>query len=133
MPLVWAHSEYVKLLRSLQDGRVFDAPPQTAQRYIEQGVGSALSIWRFNQKLRTMPAGTTLRLELPAAATVHWSADDWQTKHDIDTEDTGLGVHVVDIETADLLAGTQIKFTFYWPDQSRWEGSDYSIQIRDSE
>ncbi|MFN2292261.1 MAG: glucan 1,4-alpha-glucosidase [Anaerolineae bacterium] len=133
MPLVWAHSEYVKLLRSLHEGRVFDTPPQTAQRYIEQGVGSNLSIWCFNQKLRTMLAGTTLRLEVPAAATVHWTADDWQTKHDTETEDTGLGVHLADIATAELPAGTELKFTFYWPDQSQWEGSDYSIQIRDNE
>jgi glucoamylase len=32
MPLVWAHAEHVKLLRSLRDGRVFDLPPQTVQR-----------------------------------------------------------------------------------------------------
>ena len=29
MPLVWAHAEYVKLRRSLEDGQVFDMPPQT--------------------------------------------------------------------------------------------------------
>ena len=29
MPLVWAHAEHIKLLRSLADGRVFDMPPQT--------------------------------------------------------------------------------------------------------
>mgnify|MGYP000312505887 CR=1 FL=1 len=32
MPLVWAHAEYVKLLRSLRDGQVFDMPPQGVQR-----------------------------------------------------------------------------------------------------
>ena len=32
-PLVWAHSEYVKLRRSLRDGKIFDQPPQTVQRY----------------------------------------------------------------------------------------------------
>lgn len=34
MPLVWAHAEHLKLLRSLHDGRVFDMPPQTVQRYL---------------------------------------------------------------------------------------------------
>ncbi|HEV2691020.1 MAG TPA: glycoside hydrolase family 15 protein, partial [Bryobacteraceae bacterium] len=33
-PLVWAHSEYVKLRRSLRDGKVFDQPPQPVQRYL---------------------------------------------------------------------------------------------------
>ena len=29
MPLVWAHAEHIKLLRSLADGQVYDMPPQT--------------------------------------------------------------------------------------------------------
>ncbi len=36
MPLVWAHAEYVKLLRSLIDGKVFDTPEQTVQRYLRK-------------------------------------------------------------------------------------------------
>ena len=35
MPLVWAHSEYVKLLRSLKERRVFDCPPQALARYVK--------------------------------------------------------------------------------------------------
>ena len=33
-PLLWAHGEYIKLRRSIRDGRVFDAPPQTFRRYL---------------------------------------------------------------------------------------------------
>jgi glucoamylase len=32
-PLLWAHGEYIKLRRSIRDGHVFDAPPQTVTRY----------------------------------------------------------------------------------------------------
>ena len=34
MPLVWAHSEYLKLLRSADDGRVFDCIPIVEDRYV---------------------------------------------------------------------------------------------------
>ncbi len=52
MPLVWAHAEYLKLVHSLADGRVFDMPPQTHERYVRRRTkSSALRIWRFNQKL----------------------------------------------------------------------------------
>ncbi|MDQ6912487.1 MAG: glycoside hydrolase family 15 protein [Verrucomicrobiota bacterium] len=34
MPLVWAHAEYIKLARSIRDGKVFDMPPATAERYL---------------------------------------------------------------------------------------------------
>ncbi len=86
MPLVWAHSEYVKLCRSLMDGKVFDMPPQTVQRYIVDKVGSRFAPWRYNNKCQVMPAGMILRLEVQDAADVHWSIDDWETervtKHD---------------------------------------------------
>ena len=34
MPLMWAHAEYIKLLRSVADGRVFDLIPEVAERYL---------------------------------------------------------------------------------------------------
>ena len=43
MPLVWAHAEYIKLLRSLHEGRVWDLPPQTVERYQRKKHGSELS------------------------------------------------------------------------------------------
>ena len=67
-PLVWAHSQYIKLVRSLQDGRIFDQPAQTVKRYrIEQRRAIYWS-WRFNNKCRKMPASKTLGIELPAPA-----------------------------------------------------------------
>ena len=57
MPLVWAHAEYLKLRRSLRDGRVFDLPPQTVQRYLTEKTVSPRMVWRFNHKIRSMPAG----------------------------------------------------------------------------
>ncbi len=47
MPLVWAHAEYVKLRRSLRDGRLFDTPPQTVQRYQVEKTGSPNAIWHL--------------------------------------------------------------------------------------
>jgi glucoamylase len=35
MPLVWAHAEHIKLLRSIRDGAVFDMPPQPLERYVK--------------------------------------------------------------------------------------------------
>ena len=34
VPLLWAHAEYIKLLRSVREGRVFDLVPEVADRYI---------------------------------------------------------------------------------------------------
>jgi glucoamylase len=129
MPLVWAHAEYIKLRRSIQDGSVFDTPRQTVQRYLVDKIGSSHAIWRFNHKCRAMTATKTLRIELLTPATVHWGVGDWKDIFDVETCDTGMGVHVADLPTETFPAGTRIRFTFCWRDSARWEGRDFSVDI----
>jgi len=129
MPLVWAHAEYIKLCRSLRDGAVFDLPPQPWQRYVEQQTPSSLWMWRFNHRIRSMPRGRTLRIEVLSPALIHWSADDWNTTRDVRTRNTGLGIHLVDLDTPALPAGTTICFTMRWEDSGTWEGTDHAIRI----
>ena len=129
MPLVWAHAEYIKLVRSLRDGHVFDLPPQTVKRYLTEKTVSSRVIWRFHHKIRSLPAGKTLRIETLASAIIHWSADEWKTVQDVKTRDIGLGIHFVDLLTQSLPEGKQIKFTFYWPEADRWEGSDFTVCV----
>jgi glucoamylase len=129
MPLVWAHAEYLKLVRSLSDGRVFDTPPQGVERYLIGRTGSRLAPWRFNHKAREMPRGRVLRVETLAPAMVHWSADGWRTVRDDATVDSGLGVHYADLPTAELGPGASVVITFYWPGASRWAGVDFSVRV----
>lgn len=129
MPLAWAHAEYVKLLRSLADGRVFDTPPQPVARYQRNRTASPLAIWRFNHRTRSFTQGRTLRLEVLAPARVRWSADGWRSHDDRATRDTGVGLHFVDLPTAELAAGVVLDFTFYWPDAARWEGQDFTVTV----
>lgn len=129
MPLVWAHAEYVKLRRSLHDGRVFDMPPQPVGRYVRKHTVSPHHPWRFNLKSRSLPAGKTLRVEVLAPAVVRWSADGWQTTHDTPTRDTGWGVHLVDLPTTALAEGTTIVFTFRWTQDDRWEGKNFEVRV----
>jgi len=128
-PLVWAHSEYIKLRRSLRDGKIFDQPPQTVRRYLLEKVQPQTCGWRFNNKHRTLPRGKTLRLMLLTPALVHWSLDGWKTSQDTNARDTGLGIYRLDLPTASLPVGSQVVFTFYWPQENRWEGKDYSVTV----
>jgi len=129
MPLVWAHAEYVKLCRSIEEGQVFDMPPQCVERYQTQKVGSRLALWRFNHKCREMPAGRILRVEVLNPAVVHWTSDGWRTVHDTQTRDTGLGLHVADLPTDAVPPGGRMGFTFYWSLASRWEGTDFDVVV----
>ena len=128
-PLVWAHSEYIKLVRSLKDGKIFDQPPQTAKRYCLEQRKAVYWSWRFNNKCRTVPQGKDLRIALLAPATVRWSDDDWSTVHDTQTQDSNIGIYFADLPTRALEAERTVVFTFYWPDAQKWEGSDFSVIV----
>ncbi|HTR80875.1 MAG TPA: glucan 1,4-alpha-glucosidase [Bacteroidota bacterium] len=129
MPLVWAHAEYIKLCRSLRDGKVFDRPSQTTQRYITEKKGSRFALWRFSHKCRSIPAKKTLRVEVRSPAVIHWTPDDWKTIADIETRDSGIGLHIADLPTMDLPSGSAARFTFFWKDAKRWEGTDFEVKI----
>lgn len=132
MPLAWAHSELVKLVRSLHDGRVFDMPPQTVRRYVRDRVPAAVAVWGFNNKLREVVVGRNLRIDARAPARVRWSTDEWHTTNDSDTLETGLGVWTVELPSNRLATGTRVHFTFYWTEADRWEGADFCVAVVDA-
>ncbi len=129
MPLVWVHAEHIKLLRSLRERRVFDMPPHPVQRYLEDHKHSPYFLWRFNHQVCWLSQGKQLRIEITAAARIHWSADDWTTTYDIETHATGLGNHFADLPTESLRVGAKIAFTFYWLQANRWEGVNFEINV----
>ncbi|HTW72922.1 MAG TPA: glucan 1,4-alpha-glucosidase [Acetobacteraceae bacterium] len=109
MPLVWAHAEHIKLLRSLADGAVFDLPPQPVRRYQREQRKPRVQPWRPDWRTETIAAGRVLRVDLPEPAVVAWSTDDWKTRTEVPTRDTGLGVHV-----AELPGGPSGGIVFTW-------------------
>ncbi len=129
MPLVWAHAEYIKLRRSLIDGRVFDTPPQTIERYQKNKISSHYTIWRYNHKCRKVPTGNTLRIEVLDPAVIHWSLDNWKTSRDDNAQDTDIGIHVIDLPTAKITGKEILTFTIFWSETKKWEGMNFTIQI----
>jgi glucoamylase len=104
-------------------------PSQTVQRYLSEKTTSPRKVWRFNHKLRSMPAGKNLRIETLTPSVIHWSDDDWTTIKDVKTHDVGLGIHFADLPTNALSEGNQVKFTFHWTEADRWEGKDFIVYV----
>ncbi len=129
MPLVWAHAEYLKLCRSLEDKQVYDMPSQTTKRFLRVHKPCSLTVWAFNHKVRTLPLGHQLRLFLPSAARVRWTTDEWKTAKARATRDSTLGVHVVNLATRQLQLGIRILFRFQWGNNEQWDGTEYSIDV----
>jgi glucoamylase len=128
-PLCWAHAEYIKLLRSRRDARVFDCPEPVWDRYIRRGVRSALTVWKFNHKVRTAPASGRLRIEVYEPAALHWSADGWRKVRHDPCEPVGHGVWAYEFPPGVLRRGRTVTFTFYWPQENRWEGQDFVVSM----
>jgi glucoamylase len=129
MPLVWAHSEYLKLARSMNDGAVFDMPSQPVRRYLEEKTGSSLMIWRFNHRIRELPQGKILRIETLAPAQLRWTCNQWQDFKEETSCDTGFGIHIFDLPNEMFSRASIFEFTFYWPESQTWEGKNFRMQI----
>jgi glucoamylase len=131
MPLMWAHAEYIKLLRSTADGKVYDAIPEVAQRYLGKRRNRVqLAVWKFQRQARFMRAGEVLRIQTEAEFTLHWSTDNWQTWNDTKSTKNSLEIDYVDLKEVAANAGTALSFTFFWTTANRWEGHDYHIHVR---
>ena len=129
MPLVWAHSEHIKLRRSLADGRVFDTPPQPIQRYQIENTRPTHWMWREEIAFARLKSGLDLRILLAGNSVVHWSDDDWQTAHDDRTRETGFGTHVCDLPASRLAVGRKLVFTFFDIAGKRWRGRNFEVEI----
>jgi glucoamylase len=128
-PLMWAHAEYLKLLRSTADGAVFDLVAEVFERYAGSSrKRRAMEAWKHNRQARTIEAGGLLRIQALEPFLLHWSPDGWSTVHDKQSTPTPLGIEYVDIDVpAD--AHAPIKFTFYYSARDKWEGRDFEVQI----
>jgi glucoamylase len=127
MPLMWAHAEYIKLLRSVRDGKVSDLIPDVAKRYLgERADCRSFEVWKPNRQARTVKRGHVLRIQAPASFRLHWSGDEWKTVRDTPSSTTELGVEFADIP---IPAAQQApaRFTFFWMGSGSWEGRDYMV------
>lgn len=85
-PLAWAHAEYIKLRRSLNDGQISDRSPQAHERYVAQANQPVRTIWSSSLRCRTLATGLMLRLHTPRPSAVVWSDDGWATTHETRSE-----------------------------------------------
>jgi glucoamylase len=131
MPLMWAHAEYIKLLRSTSDGKVYDSIPEVAERYLgKRGKRRQLEVWKPNRQVRFVGADEVLRVHGEAAFMLRWSIDDWKTVNDTRSTQTSLGIYYVDLTHVATAPAASIRFTFQWTESGRWEGRDYLVTVK---
>ena len=129
MPLMWAHAEYIKLLRSVKDGQVFDRIPIIADRYLGKQGRRDLEIWKPIRRVRAVSVGGVLRIQTSAPFRLRWTCCEWHTSQDSASIDSDLGAHFVDIPVSKQQKAP-VRFTFFWTEAQRWEGQDYLVEVR---
>ncbi len=128
-PLMWAHAEYIKLLRSVSDGEIYDRIPAVVERYQRRRDCTPLEIWKPNRRVRSIRPGFTLRVQAPSPFRMRWSLDEWRTERDTPATATALDIHYVDIPVPKGQRAP-IRFTLLWTDTGQWEGRDYEIHVQ---
>jgi glucoamylase len=127
---MWAHAEYIKLLRSAADGKAFDLVPEVADRYLSgRRTRKPMEIWKHNRQVSAVREGSILRIQAGAPFLLHWTRDGWGTAEDSRSTPTALGIEYLDIVTPPK-GSSPIRFTFFWIDAGTWEGRDFEVAVR---
>jgi glucoamylase len=131
VPLVWAHAEYLKLLRSAVDGKVFDRIDPVYERYCEpegrKRTRGDLEIYSRKRPLQRIAAGNTLRILDEKRFEVSWSADGWQTTHITASHSLGSAGY-----SAEIVPGAESKgleWTLRWTEQDSWLGYNVDVKV----
>jgi glucoamylase len=136
VPLVWAHAEYLKLLRSALDGKVFDRVDPVYERYCERAgrerVRSKLEIYSHRRPVQNVTAGDTLRILDQDRFELVWSRDGWKSTHHTPSRGLGSSGFSADIEIPVNAQAGELSWTLQWTEKGRWLG--YNVQVKiDSE
>jgi glucoamylase len=129
MPLAWAHSEYIKLLRSVMDGHIFDSVSVVEERYLGKRPGRSVEIFKLDRRPQQVLPGQTLRVLAPNSFRLLWSLDGWKTTYTKDAVHTGAPGCFADIPVPREQTAP-VQFTLYWTAEERWENKNYSVAVR---
>jgi glucoamylase len=134
-PLVWAHAEYLKLLRSAVDGRVFDRISVVEERYAvpaeKRTFANRIEIFEVTRPISAIFSGFTLRIVDREHFRIVYTFDNWATTLSMEAHSVGYPGSFVDIPTSPDQSGN-ILFTLAWPgenQQERWLGKNINISV----
>lgn len=127
MPLVWAHSEFLKLLVAHHEGEPLEQLRTVRDRWNGERPTASTWHWRDSVPFQKLPRRTALLMEASQPFMLHIGHDGWADTRDIQSRPVGLDVHGVRL-TANALSGWRtIQFTRHF-DQG-WEGHDWEIGL----
>ncbi len=126
-PLVWGHSELVKLALAGPTASPVERLTSVAQ-YFSTARTPTISHWRTPIPVVELPVGRDLAIEDTQPFTLHFGHNGWQGVTDRDSTPGRLGLHNVTLTSAETSGWATIDFTRRYA--TGWEGgSDHHTTI----
>jgi glucoamylase len=83
----------------------------------------------MRRPVKSMTAGFTLRVISRRHFRVVWTVDNWKTSSTAESNTIGWAGSFADLPTATEQTG-QLSFTLFWPEENRWEGRNFDVQLQ---
>jgi glucoamylase len=131
MPLAWAHAEYLQLVRSATDGRVFTLIDAVVDRYQNRASKPTVEVWKFNRQVQCVSSKCILRIQAASPFRLRWTCNQWQESHDADSTSIQTGHEYADISLAPGHVAS-VQFTFFWKVAGHWEGRNFTVETVNS-
>ncbi len=138
---MWAHAEYIKLLRSVADGKIFDTISVVAERYaVEPGkrtFRNTTEIFQVARPIDELTAGDTLRIVDRGRFEVVYTLDNWSTQQTVPSVTVGYAGWYADVPSPATATDSpgQVIFTLHWlpgagqNDAERWLGHNIGLKL----
>lgn len=134
-PLVWAHSEYLKLLCSATQRRVVDRISIVEERYAvprdKRSFASQINIFQTARPISDLVAGKSLRIVDPQKFRVVFTVDQWATTLVLESRPVGFSGFFADIPS-NPQQSSAIIFTLCWITEGQpdyWLGRNIEISV----
>ena len=131
-PLVWAHAEYIKLLRSGVDGKVFDRIALVEARYggrrEDRSWKNDVEFFKITRPLTHVAVGKRLQVLDREQFEVLWTTDGWATHQTALASLIGYPGFAVELALPDNYQG-ELELTLHWPGSDRWVGHNFHIEV----
>jgi len=110
-------------------GHPIDRPAAVWQRYQGQRPEAKVAFWLQQAPISTISAGMRLYIGLRQPSLVRWSRDNWLTLRNLPTWDSGIGLHIAEIDASAMRSGDDIEFTYRHAADGDWLGRNYQITL----
>ena len=127
MPLLWTHSEFLKLARARQTGVPIERLTAVADRYAKPPA-PAVSRWRDGATVAEADASLPLIIEDAAPFVLHFGWDGWTDTDERDATESALGLWQVRFEPGALAKRSSLEFTRRR--DAQWEGVDHTLSLK---